>query len=231
MSYTLNPQSFDKSAAIEIFRNNRRARISSFLSLQSAIQIQQTVMSIPVYHQACFVDGQSQLINPTKFAELDISQRQEFIKKIYAQAAQGTGFWYGRYEPNGEVLESVQKIKNWLESDEMLSLMREISGYGELTRITMQLTRYNPGDFLTRHNDLVSAENRKIAYVLNLAPKWHPDWGGLLQFYQPNGTPIESWSPDFNSFGIFDVSLPHSVTSVAQFSPASRYTISGWYHS
>ena len=92
-----------------------------------------------------------------------------------------------------------------------------------------QATRYRSGDFLTRHTDNISGETRQIAYVLGMTENWHPDWGGLLQFFQQNGEPTNSWSPEYNSLTLFDVKKIHSVTSIAPFTERNRYSITGWY--
>ena len=54
-----------------------------------------------------------------------------------------------------------------------------------------QATRYEPGHFLTSHNDSVEGKNRLVAYVFNFTPGWHPDWGGNLMFYD-EGAAIRS---------------------------------------
>ncbi len=51
----------------------------------------------------------------------------------------------------------------------------------------VQLTRYDPGDFLLRHADDKHDETRKAAYVLNLTPHWRAEWGGLLAFPDRRG--------------------------------------------
>ncbi|MCC2606366.1 hypothetical protein LJ740_13445 [Planctobacterium marinum] len=35
------------------------------------------------------------------------------------------------------------------------------------------------------------AEVRKIAYVFNFSNNWHPDWGGLLPFFQRISLPLK----------------------------------------
>ncbi len=93
----------------------------------------------------------------------------------------------------------------------------------------MQVTRYRPGHFLTRHNDVVPAEQRRVAYVLGFTPRWHPDWGGLLQFYRQDGVPQDAWAPGFNDLMLFDVHRVHAVTYVTPFAAEPRQAISGWF--
>ncbi|MFT4939017.1 MAG: SM-20-related protein [Paraglaciecola sp.] len=86
-----------------------------------------------------------------------------------------------------------------------------------------------PGHYLTRHNDVNPKKQRRVAYVLSLSKHWHPDWGGLLQFYQPDGTPKDAWAPQFNSMALFDVNHVHGVSYVAPFATQAKYSITGWF--
>jgi Rps23 Pro-64 3,4-dihydroxylase Tpa1-like proline 4-hydroxylase len=113
-------------------------------------------------------------------------------------------------------------------SRELLEAFTEISGQ-KIVRASAQATCYDKANFLTRHNDVVPSEGRVYAYVLGMTEKWHPDWGGLLQFYRQDGTPTESHAPAHNSLTLFDVRKIHAVTYVAPFANARRYSITGWF--
>jgi Rps23 Pro-64 3,4-dihydroxylase Tpa1-like proline 4-hydroxylase len=64
---------------------------------------------------------------------------------------------------------------------------------------------------------------------MNFSPQWHPDWGGMLQFFQDDGTPRDAWAPQFNSLVLFDVAHVHSVTFVAPFAKTPRFAVTGWF--
>ncbi|HEY5288971.1 MAG TPA: 2OG-Fe(II) oxygenase family protein, partial [Caulobacteraceae bacterium] len=85
---------------------------------------------------------------------------------------------------------------------------------------------YKPLDFLTVHDD--GHVKRRIAYVLNMTPKWKPDWGGALQFYDRDDHIEEGYLPTFNALNIFRVPRRHSVTQVASFG-GLRFSVSGWF--
>ena len=94
-----------------------------------------------------------------------------------------------------------------------------------------QATRFDPGHFLTCHDDSVEGKNRLFAYVLNLSQVWRPDWGGSLQFFNSEGNVEEAYTPAFNTLNMFRVPADHSVGIVAPFAGASRYSITGWLRS
>ena len=160
---------------------------------------------------------------------LPAPERQGLINDIMKQAAGGVGFWYGRQGVNAQTTGVLGEMFSWLNSRALLDAVAKITGVPQYESTMAQATRYMPGDFLTRHQDIVTEQKRKTAFVINLPPRWHPDWGGLLQFYEINGTPRDAWTPDFNSLSLFDVSHVHSVTSISRFAPDPRLAVSGWF--
>jgi len=156
-------------------------------------------------------------------------ERNKLINDIMKQAAGGVGFWYERHPVTIADQGLLGDMFSWLNSEALLEKMARITGINGYRSAIAQATRYKPGDFLTRHQDIVTKEKRKVAFVINLPPRWHPDWGGLLQFYELNGTPRDAWNPNFNSLSLFDVSHVHSVTSISPFAPEPRLAVSGWF--
>jgi Rps23 Pro-64 3,4-dihydroxylase Tpa1-like proline 4-hydroxylase len=111
----------------------------------------------------------------------------------------------------------------------MLSLISRISGRTDINSADAHFTRYTPGQYLTRHTDNIASEGRRIAYVMSFTKDWHPDWGGLLHFYEPNGLPRDCWAPVFNSLNLFDVRHTHSVSYVTPFARNPRLSLTGWF--
>ena len=112
----------------------------------------------------------------------------------------------------------------------MLDFVKQVSGRNDVVSADAQYTRYSAGQYLTRHRDVVDRPPRRLAYVLGFTRNWHPDWGGLLQFYEDNGTPRDAWAPAFNRLVLFDVRHVHAVTYVAPFAGAARLSLTGWYY-
>ena len=108
----------------------------------------------------------------------------------------------------------------------LISLIRTVTRLEELSSVSATATLYRPLDFLTIHDD-GRDDGKKIAYVLNLTPKWRPDWGGALQFLDRDDHIEEAYLPTFNALNLFRVPTRHSVTQVSTFG-GMRYAISGW---
>lgn len=186
------------------------------------------------YLNAYFAAGKNREASDKDFANLAPADRHLLQQQLFADAAQGVGFLYGRHHISFKNLESdtpalLRQVMAVLNSPEMLDRIRLISGFDDICCASAQATRYAPGNFLTRHNDLKEDEGRRVAYVLGFSPHWHPDWGGLLQFYRQDGTPRDAWAPEFNSLTLFDVHHVHAVTYVAPFASAPRLSITGWF--
>lgn len=117
----------------------------------------------------------------------------------------------------------------FLSSDPVVSMVRTITGLGDIRWADAQATRYGPGDFLTLHHDEIEGKNRRTAYVVNLTPVWRPDWGGLLMFHDDNRHVDEGFVPSFNAINLFAVPQWHSVSVVAPFADGHRYSVTGWF--
>lgn len=116
----------------------------------------------------------------------------------------------------------------WMADEAFLSVMRDLTGVNEVNRVYAQATMYAPGSFLLAHDDHVDVEDRRIAYVINLTRRWRPDWGGLLNFSDREGSVTDSFFPHFNSLSLFAVPQTHFVSYVPPFAQGERNAITGW---
>ncbi len=225
--FSINPEL--KSDLLKAqFDDNGRIRVMNFLSeLQANFLYEQAQQAH--FNNAFFIHQHNHEASDEQIAQLNHEQRRQLYRDIYQHAARGVGFLYGRHK-----IESTQKslfadFLKFMNSEQVLSFIKQISGIDKLSYADGQLTRYRVGDYLTRHKDDPAGETRKLAYVLSLSPMWHPDWGGLLQFYQKNGDPELAYAPKFNTLTLFDVTQIHTVTTIAPFAPTARYSITGWF--
>ncbi|WP_431265833.1 2OG-Fe(II) oxygenase [Roseateles chitinivorans] len=120
------------------------------------------------------------------------------------------------------------RFMRWMAGEAFLSPMRELSGDPQINGVYAQATMYSRGNFLTTHDDHVDREDRRIAYVINLTPRWRPDWGGMLHFTAEDGSVLDTYFPHFNSLSLFTVPQRHFVSYVPPFAMAERQAITGW---
>ena len=212
------------------FGINKRVRISDFLDISKAKALSKTLCEDIQFNTALFHEGKNVELTNEQWNSLTDKQKQSVYCQLMTNAASGIGFIYGRRkvqidDPVSDLSNAFSAINN----DTFFEKIRALTGMSDINCVNMQATRYSPGQFLTRHNDVVEAERRRLAYVINLAPQWHPDWGGLLQFYEEDGTTTESWAPEFNTLSLFDVKHIHSVSYVTPFAQQPRYALTGWF--
>jgi len=110
-----------------------------------------------------------------------------------------------------------------------IALLKAITGHRDINFADAQATAYNPGDFLTGHDDNIAGKGRRAAYVLGLTPAWRTEWGGLLLFHQNEH--VEGFVPGFNRLALFSVPQRHSVSLVTHSAGTPRYSITGWLRS
>lgn len=122
----------------------------------------------------------------------------------------------------------LRQFIEFLSSEDITAFMRTLTGAQDIAFADGHASRYEPGHFLTAHDDSNVSHARRAAYVLNLTPKWQPDWGGLLLFYDERGNVVRGYIPAFNALNIFRVPQPHSVTWVTPLAGALRYAVTGW---
>ena len=125
----------------------------------------------------------------------------------------------------------LEALYDFLNGEAFLGFVRALTGEDACAYADAQATRYTPGHFLTAHTDDVDGKNRLFAYVLNFTPAWRTDWGGLLLFHDADGNVAEGYSPTFNALNIFRVPQLHSVSTVAAYAGAPRYSVTGWIRS
>ncbi len=215
------------------FANDGRLQIRNALSETLATALSRAMAEVD--YELAFTDGtQSRTLDRAALAAMSPSEQQQLMEKVQQQAAQGIGYLYGRRsaQPSTTSSTAAQTLAQFfqrLQSNESREVVAQITGSDALRSVSGQYTRFTADHFLTRHSDIVAAEGRRFAYVFNFSPAWHPDWGGLLQFFEPDGSTRDAWIPTFNSLSLFDVRHIHSVTYITPFAAAPRYALSGWF--
>ncbi len=129
----------------------------------------------------------------------------------------------------GNCEEALENFLNFINSDSVLSAIRRITGLENVDYADAQATRYEPGHFLTSHDDQVPDKNRLAAFVFNLTTEWLPDWGGNLMFYDDSNRVSDVFVPTFNSLSLFLVGNQHAVSVVSPFARRPRMAITGWF--
>jgi SM-20-related protein len=158
------------------------------------------------------------------------------LQAITERARDGFEFYFDRYRMIDARREGIDPdlvlhvVVDFLNSPEFLAFARYLTGDAAIRMVSAIAVRYRAGHFLMPHNDRVGNEDRAFAYVFNLSRDWTADWGGLLQFIDPQAQRIQdTFIPRWNSLSLFRVPQMHMVTPVAPWAKSPRYSITGWF--
>lgn len=165
---------------------------------------------------------------------LSLNEQARFIELAHAEARQGFHYMFDNLrisdpiDAGGQAPSSYRRVLGFLNSPEFLNFIRVVTGDDRPTCCDAQATRFQPGHYLTEHDDRVPHKNRLYAYVLNLSEGWRSDWGGILNFLDADGHVAEGYTPAFNALNLFKVPQRHSVSFVTPFAGSPRLAITGW---
>lgn len=231
----LNPE-LDRGALAAEFRRDQRIVIYDVLRPEVAENIRSLCSEKVPFDYVYFLDGEIRVTGEREMAAFDAGTKAQIHKELMRNATEGIGYLYCSYlmsRPRADIAEDLRYLHDvyeYLNSRYMLDFIEEITGRQDLVGADAQYTRYSSGQYLTRHRDDIGVKPRRFAYVFGFTRRWHPDWGGLLQFYEDDGTPRDAWAPGFNRLSLFDVRHVHSVSYVTPFAGAPRFSLTGWFY-
>lgn len=231
MTYRLNPR-LDRQDLAETFARSGRLHIPEFLVPEDAERLRAFLKASSDWHLIVNQGDRLFELDRDAQAALTPARKQALEQAVHAAARYGFQYLYESIRvPDDDAARAaagdpLNDFARFLSSDEVLDLFGAIGVDADFA--DAQATAYGLGHFLSAHDDAVEGKHRKAAYVFNLTPKWRPDWGGLLMFHREDGHIAEALTPSFNALNLFAVPQPHSVSMVAPFAAARRYSVTGW---
>lgn len=214
---------FDWATLASHFHAHGWVQIPNILVRADAEALYRALAGLEGWHTSVGAESKSWSIPSGDDASLALGRAYETARRGFSYAFDHIPAIEAGVAP---VLESVRAL---VTSQAFLDIGRKLTGDDDICFADAQACRYGPGHFLTTHNDDVPGKHRRAAYVLNLTPRWRTDWGGLLLFQDDKGGVTRGLVPAFNVLNIFKVPMVHSVSVVAPFAPAKRYSITGWF--
>lgn len=230
----LNPK-LDIPSLADAYRQDERLRIDNVLDPKIAQRVQEICLNSVPFDYVYHLNGENLISSQEEMSAMGKVHQQNLHNRVMQEASEGVGFLYCGYRMDrarddaDEALHFLHDIFLYLNSEDMLNFIRQVSGRDDIVSVDGQFTRYTPGQFLTRHSDNIEEEGRRLAYVFGFSQHWHPDWGGLLLFYENNGDARDFWIPAFNTLSLFDVRHVHSVSYVTPFAKHPRLSLTGWF--
>lgn len=214
---------FNWDALCEQLNTHGWVQVPNILARADADALYRTLRELQPWHTSIGAGTQSWSVP----AGADTSLAMDHAHTL-AGASQGFAYAF-EHIPSVEtgLAPALAGVEALVRSEAFLDIGRRLLG-DDICYADAQACRYGPGHFLAVHNDDVAGKHRRAAYVLNLTPEWRADWGGLLLFHDEKGRVTNGLVPGYNVLNIFKVPVAHSVSAVAPFAPARRYSITGW---
>ncbi len=226
--------SVDRHSDIATFQTRGRAQARAFLTDSAARNLISVIEAQETWNAVFDRAGQNVDLNANALSALSVEQMRGLLGHVNQTASSGFQYFFANiplydiYHSGRKVDPALRKLYEFINGEAFLAACRALTGFSNISFADAQITRYGPGQFLTRHDDNVEGKNRLAAYVLNLTETWRSEWGGALEFYDAEGNIEQGFTPAFNTLNLFAVPQTHAVTYVTPFAQAYRYAITGW---
>lgn len=224
----------DTAALHGDFERAGRIHVPGFLESEGAQHIH-TCLAGDIPWQVTYNEGGANYeLPPEELTELSPDDRAKFFAQVFIRARSEFQFLYRQvtvHDGKQSCWPSVHplgRIARFINSGPFLEFARRVTGCQTITRADAVATLYEPGHFLTSHDDKYADRARRIAFVMNFTKGWHGDWGGNLLFIDKDGHVAEGLVPTFNAINMFRVPQSHAVSLVAPFATRPRLSITGW---
>ncbi len=210
------------------------AVIENALDFESAAALASAMIAAPDFNLVTRIEDQHRDFDAAAMADLSPGQRARFEQLVAAEAQAGFQYLYETYPlydagRRGLPLpDAFAGVLGLVQSAEFLAFARKVCWSDRIRFADAQLTRFQPGHFLSEHDDDAPGKQRVAAYVLQLCSDWRADFGGVLNLLTPDGEIRRGLVPGFNRLVLFSVPRPHAVSAVASFAPRPRLAMTGW---
>lgn len=229
LSASLNEEEFAAH-----FREHGYVSIPSVLPDENAKRVHKALLESTPWNLVFSDRGKHIDLTSGQLHTMPAQSIKQLQQAIYKQAQDDFQYCYNNYPIYDAYKDGLNKghvlhhFYEWLDGEEFLKFARVVTGFDDVSFVDAQATRYNPGHFLTSHDDTLEGKKRRAAYIFNFTPDWPPDWGGYLQLLDDDGHIRRGLRPTFNTLNIIAVPQLHNVSLVAPFAGSARFSISGW---
>lgn len=217
----------------DIYARDGMVQIGDFFTEDSAEWLATALEQATPWRLAVSQQTRGQMLTADDARALGTAELQRRVAAATADAASGFAFVYQAYPIISALLDGenpghpTHVLAEFFNSPAFLSFARAVTGEAGLTKIDAQATCFQPGNFLTLHDDTGDGE-RRAAYTLGLTREWRGDWGGQLLFHDDDGDVVRGFKPRFNAWTVFRTPQLHSVSQVANYAARPRLTVTGW---
>lgn len=227
MTNILNPY-VDVVKSRRQYRDFNWSRLEDIFNASFAEKVIQDLVRNTEFENVFFIDGEQFAMTDAQLAGLPESNRNQLVKQIHDSASNGEGYLYSkRTVINDSSANACSEVLKWLNSDETIELVTDITGLSDLSYALCDGVRFSKGQFLTDKANRITSKFEKIGFMLDFTPDWNINWGGLLHLHSVYEDSGVTFTPVFNNMILFDASFDYSVTYLANYIKYNRYSLMG----
>ncbi len=235
MQLKINPN-HDPKALGRILQQEGRLQVSDFFTSDTADYLYKVHVENKDWYLAYNEGSNFYESSMQQMQTLTPQQLQQFMNSIYSRARNQFQYVYYQYYITQAIKLKEQpghpmhQIHDFMNGEDVLNLMRILTGEKAIRKADSYASTYAPGHFLTAHDDRHDSHDRVAAYVFSMTKTWDKNWGGHLAFFDDAGNITEALIPSFNTLNIFLIPQIHSVQLVSPFAGGNRISYLGWLH-
>lgn len=231
---TLTPRTDVDVAALKAeFADKGFVKIDDFIDEPSSRELIKNLPPAADRWQMTFRrDGRVEALEANRMQSMTERNRVKLSNEIYSAALNGPQFVYQKISLDEAATEAANKdekgllVREMLNSDAVLSLVKSVSGEEGLTRALSDATYFVRNQFKNREMGPDDGAVH-VGFELYLTSPWREDFGGFLNFYDDDGNILDAVYPRFRQLVLYRLPRAHGVSALAPFCNALRFSISG----
>lgn len=216
----------------ETLQNKGRVQIHNFFATDTAEQLHNIVHQHSPWYLAYNEFNNFYESSYEEVKKLPPDVKKQFMDGFYQRARSHFQYVFKQYYITQAIKLGEDSQLNFMEkyvnSAPFLDIMRTLANDKNINWVDTFASAYEPGHFLTRHDDVHQKNDRVLAYTVGMTKDWNPNWGGNLVFYDDDNNITEGFIPRFNTLSVFTIPQQHAVQFVAPFAEKDRVSLLGW---
>ena len=216
----------------QILKNKGRVQIKNFFSAETALKLKKLFDEHNQWYLAYNEYNNFYESEYEQVAAMPADIKARFMQAFYKRAESSFQYVFKQFYISQAVKLNESSPLNFLHDyvnqAPFIELMRELAGEQDITWVDAFASSYEPGHFLTEHNDTHHKHKRVLAFTVGLTEDWNHNWGGSLVFFDKDKNIEEGFIPSFNTFNVFTIPQDHAVQFVSPFAKHDRVSFLGW---
>lgn len=225
----------DRDAARDTFADKGRVRIMEVLTDDAAKSIYRCMANDLAWGISYNEGAAAKHIPREKIAGLTPEARGSLLSDVVNRAAQQFQYAFAEaplmqdFVAEAENKHAAHRLLEFVNSPAFYQLIGDVTVDDRAFQTELLACCYQPGHFLTVHNDKDPEGRRAYGFFFDFTPQWRPDWGATHMFFEDDNADItEAFNTHFNTLTIYRVPQRYAISYVPPFAKGARFAMNGW---